>query len=142
MPTYTDPPGMPDDERMTPAEFQTVREYLGLSGPWLASYLGVSYKTIQHWQSGRFPVPDGVRLTLEELEERTAQFVDAVARSVNTRDEPGDAVVETYRSDEEYRAAHPDAEFPASWHRMVVARVAQQVPALSIVYAVREAARA
>ena len=29
----------------------------------------------------------------------------------------------TYRDDAEYKAAHPDTEFPASWHRAVVARL-------------------
>ena len=28
---YTDPPGMPEGERMTPAEFRVVREWLGFS---------------------------------------------------------------------------------------------------------------
>ncbi|MDX3531181.1 hypothetical protein P1P75_33455 [Streptomyces sp. ID05-39B] len=45
-----------------------------------------------------------------------------------------DPGVITYRDDAEYLAAHPDAEFPASWHRAVVARVAQEVPGLSIAY--------
>lgn len=40
----------------------------------------------------------------------------------------------TYRSDADYHRAHPQARYPASWHRAVVARVAQEVPGLSIVY--------
>jgi hypothetical protein len=46
-------------------------------------------------------------------------------------------VLVTYRSDAEYHAAHPELEprWPASWHRAVCARIAQEVPALSIVYA-------
>lgn len=32
------------------------------------------------------------------------------------------------------RAAHPESPFPASWHRMVVARIAQEVLALAIAY--------
>jgi hypothetical protein len=42
--------------------------------------------------------------------------------------------VYVYRSDEEYHAAHPEVPFPASWHRAVVARIAQEVPGLAIAY--------
>ena len=132
MTEYTDPPDMPEDERMTPAELKVVREFLGLSGDWLAGYLGVSGRTVRHWEAGRYPIPDGVRLAVEELEARTGAFVSGVIDKL--MDVP-DPVVVTYRNDDEYHAAHPNIEFPASWHRAVVARVAQEVPALSIVYA-------
>lgn len=129
---YTDPPGMPDDERMTPAEFKVVREFLGLTGDWLAAHLGVSPRTVRHWEQGKYAIPDGVRLAIEDLEAHTGQFVDGVVEQLMDLPDPG-AI--TYRDDAEYRAAHPDAEFPASWHRAVVARVAQEVPGLSIAYA-------
>lgn len=128
---YTDPPGMPEDERMTPAEFQMVREFLGLSGPWLAKHLGVSYKTIQHWQTGKYLIPDGVRLEMEDMEQRTGDYIGMVVQQLMDIPDP---VVVTYRTDEEYRAADPSAPFPASWHRMVMARVALEVPALSVTY--------
>lgn len=138
---YADPPGMPEDERMTAAEFQMTREFLGLSGPWLAKHLGVSYKTIQHWQTGKYPIPDGVRLEIEDLEQRTGTYIGMLVEQL--MDVP-DPVVVTYRTDEEYAAADPSSPMPASWHRMVIARVALEVPALSVVYpdAVRPAAEA
>ncbi|WP_055693246.1 DUF1870 family protein [Streptomyces prasinopilosus] len=129
--TYTDPPGMPDDERMTPAELRVVREYLGLSPEWLAAHLNVSGRTVRHWEQGKYAIPDGVRLEIEDLERRTGEFVSGIVDAL--MDLPDPAVI-TYRDDAEYRAAHPDAEFPASWHRAVVARVAQEVPALAIAY--------
>jgi hypothetical protein len=128
---YTDPPGMPEDERMTDAEFRVVREYLGLSGDWLAGHLGVSGRTVRHWEAGKYPIPDGVRLAMEELEARTAEFVTGVITALLDLPDPG-AI--TYRSDAEYHAANPEIPFPASWHRAVVARVAQEVPGLPIVY--------
>lgn len=132
MPEYTDPPGMPADERMTPAEFKVVREFLGLSCDWLAAYLNVSPRTVRHWEQGKYHIPDGVRLAVEELEQRTATVVSGTVDRI--MDVP-DPVVVTYRTDADYHAAHPDNDFPASWHRAVVARVAQEVPALSIVFA-------
>ncbi|SDL27345.1 DUF1870 family protein [Streptomyces indicus] len=132
MTEYTDPPGMPEDERMTAAEFKVVREFLGLTGDWLAGHLGVSSRTVRHWEQGKFAIPDGVRLAVEDLEQRTAGFVSGIVAKL--MDVPDPALI-TYRDDEEYRAAHPDMEFPASWHRAVIARVAQEVPAVSIVFA-------
>jgi hypothetical protein len=136
MAEYTDPPDMPDDERMTDAEFRMVREYLGLTGDWLAGHLGVNPRTVRSWEQGRHPIPDGVRLEMERLEQQTSEFVGAVVAQLLDIAEP---TVIVYRSDAEYHAAHPEIKFPASWHRMVVARVAQEVPGLGISYAPTEA---
>jgi len=130
--TYSDPPGMPEDERMTDAEFKVIREHLGLSAPWLAAHLGVSERTVRHWEQGRYPIPDGVRLELEDLEKHTGAFLDGVIPKILDMPEPG---ILTYRTDDEYHAAQPEIDFPASWHRAVCARIAQEVPALSIAYA-------
>lgn len=132
MTEYTDPPGMPEDERMTPAELRVAREFLGLTPEWLGEHLDVSARTVRHWEAGKYTIPDGVRLEVEDLEARTTAFVGGVVEKL--MDIPDPAVV-TYRDDAEYRAAHPEIEFPASWHRAVLARVALEVPALSIVYA-------
>jgi hypothetical protein len=136
---YGDPVGMPEDERMTPAEFRVIREFLGLSGDWLAAHLGVSPRTVRHWEAGRYKIPDGVRLEIEDLERRTAEFISGAVAALNDMLDPG---VITYRSDDEYRAAHPEIPFPASWHRAVVARIAQEVPGLAITYADEHQARA
>jgi hypothetical protein len=130
--TYTDPPGMPEDERMTPAEFKVVREFLGLTGDWIAAYLDVSPRTVRHWEQGKYAIPDGIRLIIEGLEARTGAFVTQSVMKLMDLPDPG---VITYRDDAEYHAAHPDSEFPASWHRAVVARIAQEVPGLSIAFA-------
>ncbi|MFL0393600.1 helix-turn-helix domain-containing protein [Streptomyces albus] len=130
--TYTDPPGMPEDERMTAAEFKVVREFLGLTGDWLAGHLGVSPRTVRHWEQGKYAIPDGVRLEIEKLERQTGEFVSGIVEKLMDLPDPG---VITYRNDDEYHAAHPEIPFPAAWHRAVVARVAQEVPALSITYA-------
>lgn len=129
---YTDPPGMPEDERMTPAEFKVVREFLGLTGDWLAAHLDVSPRTVRHWEQGKYAIPDGVRLALEDLERLTGEFISKAVDSLMDLPEPG---IVTYRDDAEYHKAHPESGYPASWHRAVCARVAQEVPGLSIAYA-------
>lgn len=126
-----EPPTTPADERMTGAEFKVVREHLGLTGDWLARHLRVNPRTVRSWEQGRDPIPDRIRLEMEDLERRTAEFIgDCVDRLMDLPD-PG---VVTYRSDAEYHAEHPESPFPASWHRMVVARIAQEVPGLTIDY--------
>lgn len=128
---YTDPASMPEDERMTSAEFRVVREFLGFTPEWLAGHLNVSARTVRHWEAGKYAIPDGVRLEIEDLERRTGEFVSGIVGKLMDLPEPG---VITYRDDAEYHAAHPDVPFPASWHRAVVARIAQEVPALAIAY--------
>lgn len=129
--TYTDPPGMPEDERMTDAEFKVVREFLGLTGDWLAQHLGVSARTVRHWEQGKYPIPDGVRLELERLEAETGHFIGVCIQALMDVPDPGTYV---YRTDAEYHAANPGVKWPASWHRAVVARVALEVPGLVIAY--------
>lgn len=132
---HSDPSGMPEDERMTSAEFRVVREFLGLTGDWLAARLKVTPRTVRLWEQGKHPIPDGIRVEIEDLEARTGEFVTALIDKLLDMPDP---VVVTYRSDDQYHAAHPDMPFPASWHRAVVARVAQETPALSIVYPEQE----
>lgn len=109
---------------MSPAEIRMVREYLGLTRPWLAGWLGVAERTIARWEDGKSPVPDDVRLKLEALEgvaaEQVGQLVDALAVE--------DKVV----------LSIPDTAaggFTSGWWRMLAARVAVEVPGLYVRYA-------
>jgi hypothetical protein len=92
----------------------------------------VSSRTLRHWEHGKYAIPAGIRQDVEDLKRRTGEFVSGIIDQM--MDVP-DPVVVTYRDDAEYHAAHPGVEFPASWHRAAIARVAQEVPALSIVFA-------
>ncbi|MEU1040620.1 transcriptional regulator [Streptomyces sp. NPDC005907] len=124
--------GVPEGRAMTPAEFKVVREFLGLTEEWLAEHVGVSPATVEEWEQGLEHVPGAVRAALGDLERLTGEFVGKAVAGLADLPEPG---IVTYRNDLEYRAAHPESEYPASWHRAVVARVAQKVPGLSIAYA-------
>lgn len=42
---------------MTPAEFKTIRESLGLTAQWIAENAGVKLRTAQYWEAGRMAVP-------------------------------------------------------------------------------------
>lgn len=120
-----DPPGMTD------AEFKVIREYLGLTGDWIAAHVGVDPRTVRRWEQGIRPIPDMARLAIEQLAQDTSKSTNSLIEEL--RDLPEPAIL-TYRGDEDYQAHHPESPFSASWHRAVIARVAQEVPALSIVF--------
>lgn len=121
------------DDPMAAAELRVVREYLGLTTRWLADHLAVAERSIHRWESGdpRYPIPDRVRLHVEQLEARTADVVTATVDACNDARDPA---ILTYRTDQDYRVHHPEQPWPASWHRAVAARVAQEVPGLAIEY--------
>jgi DNA-binding XRE family transcriptional regulator len=121
----------PDIDRMTDAELKVVREHLGLTTRWLAEHLQVAERTVHRWEMGVSSIPDGVRVTMERLEQVTAGLVGAAVDACNDARDP---TMITYRTDGDYRAHYPEQSWPASWHRALVARVAHEVPGLAIEY--------
>lgn len=126
-----DPASSAAVDRMTAAELRVVLEFLGLPQDWLAAQLDVQDRTVRRWLAGTTPIPEFVRETIESYEAATA---DAVTAGIDQLNDLPDPAILTFRSDDDYRQAHPDAEWPASWHRAVVARIAQEVPGLPIQY--------
>lgn len=117
-------------ERMSNAELQTVREYLGLTIEALAGMLSVRPDTVRRWESGREPIPYRVPDEVEKLEQYTAAAVGELVAALQDQRDPGVAV---YRRDEDMHAARPDtAHLPARWWRHVVARAAHEVPGVVI----------
>lgn len=119
---------------MNAGELRMVREFLGLTPEELATWLGVTVRTVRAWESARYPVPDGVALEVEGLEEFTA---DAVGQLVTALHDARDPAVVVYPDDEQLRAARPGlpAWVGARWWRHVVARVCQEVPGVEVGYA-------
>ena len=119
-------------QAMPAIELKAVREWLGVSGDWLAERLGVIPRTVRNWEQGKYPIPDGVRLEVEALQALTSQVVTANIAALMDKPEPA---IATYRTDEEYWSTLDDGSprWPASWHRRVVMRIAQEVPGLVVV---------
>ena len=123
---------IPEDERMTQAEFRCVIEYLGLTQSDAAALLEVSPRTVRHWIEGKYVIPDGVREALERGEARTA---DAVGHLVAALNDAAHVGVIVYRSDADMWAARPEMKpWPARWWRHVVMRAATEVPGVEIDY--------
>lgn len=103
---------------MTAAELLCAREYLGLPKLWLADHVGVDPKTWWRYEAGRTPVPAHVETKIKALQDNTARMVSALA-------------IKTKQGDTLLTHEHntTDSEYPASWHRMVVARAAERTGA-------------
>lgn len=131
-PPDTGVPPIPDDERMTAGELRTVLGWLGLDQGDLARLAGVRDRTVRRWVAGAQPIPDGIRLLIEQTEDVTARAVgELVAACIDVPD----PVVLVYRTDEEMHAARADtAHLPESWWRQVAARAAHELPGLRIAH--------
>lgn len=55
---------------MTPAEFKTLRESLGLSAQWLADAVHVDQRTVRRWEDGAIPLRADIVELLTRLDER------------------------------------------------------------------------
>lgn len=112
---------------ITDAELRLLREYLGVSGEWLADQLSVAPRTVRRWEQGTAPIPAAVAEEVEHLVHEQEQFVDAILQSLPAEHATADPVwVVTYPTDAAYRDEHPDLPWPAGWHRAAIARVMAQ----------------
>lgn len=116
---------------MTGAALRCIRERLGLTTRWLADHLDVAERSVHRWESGAWPVPDGVRRELEVLQARHAGLVDQLVAGLVEMPDP---VLTTYRTDDD--AAGCGESMPASWHRALVGRVLEQYRGATVVYQV------
>lgn len=130
---------VPADERMHPMELRVVREALGFSREDLATSLGVAVRSIDDWETGRRPIPDGVRADIERMEAYTAEVADQLA--AHLLEHAGDTpVFEVYDRDADMPALDlPGAQLTptAQWWWVVAYRVAEDVPGLRTVEASR-----
>ena len=116
---------------MSGAELRCLREWLGLTTRWLADHLDVAERSVHRWESGAYPVPAGVASDVLRLSEVAYDVLNGIVDRLLDLPDPG---VVTYRSDADYRAHHPEQDWPASWHRALCARLADEVPGLRIAY--------
>ena len=115
---------------MTPGEFRSVIDYLGLGQMDAAAILGVTERTVRHWTTGKYAVPEGVREALERGEAFTATAVGELVTALNDARDPA---VLVYRTDDAMWTARPEFRpWPARWWRHVVMRACAEVPGVVI----------
>lgn len=103
---------------MSSAEFVCQRELLGLPINWLAKNLGVTVRTIYRWESGTHPIPEWAADRIRLYVKNTENVIGTV--TVKVLNDPTIPFLVTYREDWGL------AGMPASWHRLVMARVAER----------------
>lgn len=103
---------------MTPAEFKTLRESLGLTTAWLADRFNVSERSVQRWDNGDSPVPDAIAGELLDIEDCAEERADDALEQLRAHD-GAEIEYQVPRVDEDV----PNASFPASFYRAVAARV-------------------
>lgn len=122
---------------MTPAEFKTTREALGLTAQWIADHTKIGLRTVQHWDVGSRVVPSSVEDMLEAidqtLEATVAQALEQVDSLVDHGSGPDEIVLIRYRTDEDLWRFRPDMQpLPASTHAAMLARLRRALRARGI----------
>ncbi|MDK2126243.1 Aca2/YdiL-like domain-containing protein [Parachitinimonas caeni] len=113
---------------MTPAEFKTIRESLGLTAQWIADNAGVKLRTAQYWEAGRMAVPVDVVNMLDRidrtLEFSIAQALDQVAELAKQQGTPAQITLVRYRTDAALWQFRPDMKpLPATTHAAMLSRL-------------------
>lgn len=99
---------------MTPAEFKTLRERLGLSAQAFGNLLPrrVNDRTVRYWEAGKLPIPADARDFLQDLDRFAEQHVqhalDTVALAEREQGSPLASVsLLRYASDDDLPAPIP-----------------------------------
>lgn len=112
---------------MTGAEFRCYRERLGLPVQWISDKFDVRERTIARWEYGHKEIPQPIADEIWRLLNEADKLVDKLVAQAGGGD------LKTYRTDREY--ADDGGRMPASWHRAITARAAEEVEA-KILYSI------
>lgn len=114
-------------EAMRGQEFKEIRDRLGLSASWLADQYKIPLEEVSRWESVNKAVPEQFVEALVKLDLTTHAVIDNEIDRLQ-RTPIGQRTVTVYNDDADYHLAHPEAApLPASWHRAVYSRVADDV---------------
>lgn len=98
---------------MTPAEFRTLRESLGLDVAACCRLFAVADRTVRRWDAGRLPIPEGVIRQLLDVDAGFESIArDAVRKALDEQarrgESPKDIALVRYRTDEDLARYLPD----------------------------------
>jgi transcriptional regulator with XRE-family HTH domain len=94
---------------MTPAEFRTIRESLGLSAQALADIIGITQeRTIRRWEDGTRPLPADAAERLSILDTMAETIAQQGIQTIQAHPEAVEIVVIRYERNEDF----PDGQFP------------------------------
>ena len=105
----------------SPAEFRTMREVLGISGPVLADTLDVNPRSQRAWDY-KTTAPDTAWAVIDQRIEWIEETADAILNESEDASNNREIVLVVYPNDEAARRA--GCSVPASWHRAAMGHVA------------------
>lgn len=112
---------------MTPAEFKTLRESLGLTTEWLAQWAGVNDRTVKYWESGskntyRAVIPPGVAEGLQAIEAEVEAMAKALADLAEAQGAKTGSTVALlrYKNEEDLLAKNPGWPYPNRTHGVIM----------------------
>jgi hypothetical protein len=119
---------------MTSAELTAAREFLGLTGRWIAEVADVDDRNQRRWAAGVQTIPPHAQYLIEGLEELAGNAVTHLAEYLKLVTDRG---VVLLRDDADYQAAAPagTVAMPARWHHHVAARTNLLFPELMLAFA-------
>ena len=126
-----------NNRAMTPAEFKTMRESLGLTAQWIADNACVKLRTAQYWEAGRMAVPADVAGMLDRidktLESTVAQAVAHIDDLSEQHGAPAEITLVRYRTDADLWRFRPDMKpLPATTHAAMLSRLRRALWSRSI----------
>lgn len=113
---------------MGPADFYYKRRGMGMTAEEMADLLDVNLRTVRRWETGDFPINDGVAAEVNEMYETfcglVASTVDGyleLLENLEVEDSPQVVELSTYRGVESHAKAHPGESFTV--HKALVTAV-------------------
>ena len=108
-----------DKDSRSPAEFRTMREILGISGPVLAGALDVNPRSQRAWNY-KAMAPDIAWAVIDQRIEWIEETADAILNESEDASNNREIVLVVYPNDEAARRA--GCSVPASWQTMEIGR--------------------
>lgn len=105
----------------SPAEFRTMRELLGISGPVLADALGVNPRSQQAWDC-KTTAPNIAWAVIDQRIEWIEEMADTILNESEDAPDNREIILVVYPNDDAARRA--GCSVPASWHRAAMGHVA------------------
>jgi transcriptional regulator with XRE-family HTH domain len=113
---------------MTPAEFKTIRESLGLNHEWIADQSRVKLRTVQYWETGRITVPNDVAQMLSRIDDilndtvsQSLSLINGISKQYGSSD---NIVLIRYKTNADLWRFRPDMKpFPTTTHAAMLSRL-------------------
>ena len=105
----------------SPAEFRTMRELLGISGPVLADALGVNPRSQRAWDY-KTTAPDIAWAVIDQRIEWIEEMSGTILNESEDAPDNREIILVVYPNDDAARRA--GCSVPASWHRAAMGHVA------------------